>query len=360
MGRKKQQAKSDLSFELSLMMVPLDFLEYSVNISCVAYMFSLKPKTLHYWYKEHLSGYRQDVKTKRWGEKKITVADKTTGEVLKEIPVPIAKQENFGSHMTIDEKQIGKKMYTIMTNAQTGKIALLAQTMKPEELRQAAEIYLSEKLNEVKSVSCDMSPSYKIFCKKIFPNTQMVIDKFHVVKHLMDALQQVRKQLKSQCINSENTIPSSNDKDQGKIWTDVELLERSRYILFKMASDWEEDETEIMSKLFTKYPILQTAYELTRKLRLWYNGRNIGKHINILEKELYKWCDEVNQSKIPAFRAVKKMIEKHQDGIINYFKKEQTNAKAENMNGKIQRFLANNFGIKDRDFFLYRVAGCFS
>ena len=28
MGRKKQQAKSDLSFELSLMMVPLDFLEY--------------------------------------------------------------------------------------------------------------------------------------------------------------------------------------------------------------------------------------------------------------------------------------------------------------------------------------------
>ena len=127
-----------------------------------------------------------------------------------------------------------------------------------------------------------------------------------------------------------------------------------------MASDWEEDETEIMSKLFTKYPILQTAYELTRKLRLWYNGRNIGKHINILEKELYNWCDEVNQSKIPAFRAVRKMIENHQDGIINYFKKEQTNAKAENMNGKIQRFLANNFGIKDRDFFLYRVAGYFS
>ena len=27
-------------------------------------------------------------------------------------------------------------MYTIMTNAQSGKIALLAQTMKPEELKQ--------------------------------------------------------------------------------------------------------------------------------------------------------------------------------------------------------------------------------
>lgn len=67
--------------------------------------------------------------------------------------------------MTIDEKQIGKKMYTIMTNSQTGKIALLAQTMKPEELKQAMENYLSERLLDVKSVSCDMSQSYNKFCK---------------------------------------------------------------------------------------------------------------------------------------------------------------------------------------------------
>ncbi|MCO5290372.1 MAG: hypothetical protein M9959_01395 [Chitinophagaceae bacterium] len=31
------------------------------------------------------------------------------------------KAENFGSHMTIDEKQIGKKMYTIMTRPNQGK-----------------------------------------------------------------------------------------------------------------------------------------------------------------------------------------------------------------------------------------------
>jgi len=108
------------------------------------------------------------------------------------------------------------------------------------------------------------------------------------------------------------------------------------------------------------YPVLQTACELTQKLPIWYDGKNIGKHINILERELYNWCDEVNQSKIAAIRAVRKMIEKRQDNIINYFKEGQTNATAENMNVKIQRFLANNFGIKDRDFFLYWVAGYFS
>jgi len=326
-------------------------------------MFSLKPKTLHYWYKENLSEYRQDIEAGRWGEKKIMVVDEDTGEVLKEKPVPIAKVENFGSHMTIDEKQIGKKMYTIMTNSKTGKIAFLAQTLKPEDLKQAMENYLSEKLSEVKSVSCDMSPSYKKFCKEIFPNTQLVIDKFHVIKHLLDAMNQVRKQLKTQWLtDSQNllTQTTSDNTGQDTPWTDVELLERSRYILCKMQPDWEEDEIEIMNHLFSSFPILQTAYELTQQLRQWYHRGNIGKHIISIERELFKWYDQVDQAKISAFNGVRKMIEKHQDDIINYFKEGQTNAKAENMNSKIQRFLLNNFGIKDRDFFFYRLAGYFS
>jgi transposase len=325
-------------------------------------MFGLKPKTLHYWYKENLSGYKQDVEMGLWGEKKIQVVDKETGEVVKERPVPIAKPENFGTHMTIDEKQIGKKMYSIMTNAQTGKIALLAQTMKPEELKQAMEDYLSEKLSDVRSVSCDMSPSYKKFAKDVFPNTQLVVDKFHVIKHLMDALQQVRKQIKTQCLNNDKTLAkqTTDNPKSDKAWSDIELLERSRYIVCKMQPDWEEDEKEMMEQLFSSYPVFQTAYQLTQQLRLWYNGRNVGKNLRSLEMELYNWCDSANQSKIPAFRGIRKMIEKHQDDILNYFKEGQTNAKAENMNGKIQRFFANNYGIKDRDFFLFRVAGYFS
>jgi hypothetical protein len=45
---------------------------------------------------------------------------------------------------------------------------------------------------------------------------------------------------------------------------------------------------------------------------------------------------------------------------LNYFQRKQTNAKAENMNGKIQRFITNNFGVRDKDFTLYRIANYFS
>jgi hypothetical protein len=54
------------------------------------------------------------------------------------------------------------------------------------------------------------------------------------------------------------------------------------------------------------------------------------------------------------------MIRKYETGIINFFRNGLTNAKAENLNGKMQRFVSNNYGIKDKDFFLYRTANYFS
>jgi transposase len=321
-------------------------------------MFGLKPRTVYYWYKEHLSGYRQARASGECGGKAIRIVDEQSGEVLAEKDVPIIKAANMGANMTIDEKQIGKTMYTVMTNADTGKLALIAQTLKPDELQQVIDNYLPSEAQKVRSVSCDMSPSYKKFSRQAFPEAELIIDKFHVVKHVLDALQQVRKQLKTQCLNSDATL-TLPEKEQ-PVWTEIELLERSRYILCKMQPEWNEDEKLMMDHLFQNYPILQKAYELTQKLRQWYHRKNIGRHTDFIERDLDNWCDDVLQSKIPAFRAVRKMIEKHQPDIINYFKKGQTNAKAENMNGKIQRFIANNFGIKDRDFFFYRLAGYFS
>ncbi|MBK7099753.1 MAG: transposase [Sphingobacteriales bacterium] len=47
-----------------------------------------------------------------------------------------------------------------------------------------------------------------------------MIDKFHVIKHLLDALQQVRKQLKTQYINQETILVKAirmNNKHTGAI-----------------------------------------------------------------------------------------------------------------------------------------------
>ena len=52
----------------------------------------------------------------------------------KVIDVPIFEESNFGEKMAIDEKHIGEDFYTIISNRQTGKIAMLCNSYKLEEL----------------------------------------------------------------------------------------------------------------------------------------------------------------------------------------------------------------------------------
>jgi len=47
------------------------------------------------------------------------------------------------------------------------------------------------------------------------------------------------------------------------------------------------------------------------------------------------------------------------DEILNYFQHGNTNAKAEQLNSKMNRFVANNHSIKDKDFALSRIANYF-
>jgi hypothetical protein len=109
-----------------------------------------------------------------------------------------------------------------------------------------------------------------------------------------------------------------------------------------------------------KFPLLKTAYHLCQQLRLWYQKSNIGKNTGILPAELRRWKEKVKQVNIKEFLQVARMIENHQTEIIRYFENGLTNAKAENLNGKIQRFIANNLGFRNRDFFLYRMKVYFS
>ena len=69
---------------------------------------------------------------------------------------------------------------------------------------------------------------------------------------------------------------------------------------------------------------------------------------------------EKTTGEVKEFKTVIKMIEKHQEEIVNFFSHGMSNARAERLNGKIKRFVSNNYGVKDKDFILYRIAGYFS
>jgi transposase len=321
-------------------------------------MFAIKPRTLYYWYRNYLSDYKTDISTGMWLKNKIYVINQETGEILKEKPVYIVKPENVDEDMVLDDKQICKDVFTIFANHKTGKIALMVESVKVEELKEAFK-FLDQSIAKVQNISCDMSPTYLKFCEDVFPGSNVVIDKFHVMKQVLEALQSVRLRIKDQ-IRENLTKGKKKTESDKHILSDLELLKNCKYTLTQSQSEWNDYQNDLMQKVFERFEKLKTGYQLTEEFRQWYDKKNCKKHQITIEKDLFRWYEKVENSNIKEFKSTIKMIEKHEKEILNYFQKALTNAKAENLNGKIQRFIMNNYGFRDKDFALYRIAKYFS
>ena len=252
--------------------------------------------------------------------------------------------------MSIDEKMIGKKYSTILSNQSTGKIALLIETMKPALVKQAIALVPKQKLDQIKHISSDMSPAYNKLCREMMPGAQITIDKFHVIKHIIDALNSVRLHIKNQL--KQSIQPNTHNPND---WTDVELVEKTKYLLYKRAAALDPEESQLLNHVFAKHADLQKAYNLVEQIRSWYESKNIGQPHQRMHDQLNEWITQARASKLKPFGFVIKMFEKHWDNILRYFQQGHTSAKAENLNARIQRFIIANYGTRDKDFFFYRM-----
>ena len=257
--------------------------------------------------------------------------------------------------MSIDEKMIGGNYSTIISNPETGKIALLIESVKPLVVAQAISLFTEEQRSQLNYISSDMSPTYKKICREMFPNAKIIIDKFHVIKHIMDALNTIRLNIKSKL--KVKNAPSTNNPNG---WSDVEFLEKTKYLLYKRNALLDIQQRQLLAKLFEQHADLAKAYQLVEEIRAWYEPKNIGKRLYILHYQLKKWIDKVKESGLKSFGFIVKMFTNHWDDILNYFINGHSNDKAENLNGRIQRFLMSNYGTRDKDFFFYRTQIYFS
>lgn len=299
-----------------------------------------------------------DKESGKWCGNKIEVLDKRTEEV-KKLPVYVLKPENIGEKMSIDDKAIGRDGFTILSNSDSGKIAMMIESVDAQPVISALQLFGNE-LDNIKSISMDMSPTYALVANELLPRATQVADKFHVMKYVYDAVMSVRLRLRKSL--SEQLSEGKNRNENDKIILGkIELLKRVTHAITQSPDKWSLEMQQTVNQVFKEFSELETAYFLSQKLKKWYTFENqIGRTKEQQIADLHNWYFDVKNSKINEFNGVIKMMRKHETVILNYFKHGQTNAKAERLNGKIQRFVTNNYGVKEKDFFLYRIANYFS
>lgn len=163
---------------------------------------------------------------------------------------------------------------------------------------------------QIEQVSIDMSPSFIAGSMEQFSNAQLTFDKFHIVYHLNQAMDDVRK-----LERREN-----------------ELLKGHKYTFLKDKNKLTRRKQGELDYLLMNYPKLGDAYRLKQMFLDVYDITNPDE----AKGYLAFWCEMAKESKIPPFIKFANLIKAHWFGIINYFDSRLTNAVLESINAKIQ------------------------
>lgn len=278
--------------------------------------------------------------------------------------------ENLSTHLSLDEVALSDgELYTVLTSKQAkgrkGSIVAIIKGTKSEEvIDKILKISRNTRL-KVKEITLDMAGSMKLIAKRCFPNAIQVIDRFHVQKLAIEAVQEIRVQHRWEAIDRENQA-LNEAKKQGikpeiKVFengdTRKQLLARSRYLLYKSRDKWTENQSKRAKILFDEYPDLKKAYNLSDQLRKIYQ-QNIIKSVAMLK--LAHWFRELEESGFKCFSVLRNTFMHHYNDILNYFEGRSTNASAESFNAKIKNFRMQLRGVKDKAFFLFRLYKLFA
>lgn len=164
---------------------------------------------------------------------------------------------------------------------------------------------------------------------------------------------------------------------------------RARYALMKDKWLWSESQKERMKILFENFPEIECAYNISQEFRMLMNRRKdiddikrkyqsyVNNQISLAEfkgkipyyisqreyiiayfkTKLALWYDCVDKNDYNGyFKSVKETIKSKHTKIVNYFIDGFSNAKAESLNAKIKEFRRRLKGVKNKTFFLFRLA----
>ena len=277
--------------------------------------------------------------------------------------------ENIGEYLSIDEVSLSQgELYTFVTNKQgKGKKGTLVASIKgtlSNDISSVVNLIPLEQRKRVQEVTLDMAKNMEASMRKSFPNAVLVTDRFHVVKLVIEALQQIRIKLRWKAIDDENKA-ILEAKKSGERYVPKEfangdtmrqLLARSRFLLFKSSSKWTYTQKKRAEILFKEFPELEVAYKVTMVFRNIYELKNK----QVAERDFINWTTNIFVNQMEEFHTAANSILANMENITNFFLNRNTNANAESFNSKIKLFRANLRGVSDTDFFLFRLQKLFA
>jgi transposase len=176
--------------------------------------------------------------------------------------------------------------------------------------------------DNITQASSDLSPAFIKGITENFPNARITFDKFHVIKLINEAVDQVRRE-------EAKTQP---------------ILKKSRYAVLKNEENLTETQKEKREEITLSKLNLKTirAMHMRENFQAVYTAETKEDFTRLLQK----WYYWTSHSRLPAMMHVAKTIKRHWDGIVSWYDTEINNAVLEGINSLVQAAKAKARGYR--------------
>ena len=238
-------------------------------------------------------------------------------------------------YIGIDElsRRRGQTYVTMVYDLLSGDLLWVGDGREKKSLEQFFAEWGKERIEAIRGICCDMWEPYADVIRQMAPNAILVFDTFHIVKHLMTAVDEVRRQ--------EVAEKSQQHKD---------LVKGTRYIWLK--NPWNlTDKQKIRLSELEKFNLkINRAYLLKEQFRQFWDYLYPAN----AKKFLTQWFWWATHSRLKPMRDFAWMLRRHEEDILNYFKLRITGGRIEGVNRKAKVISQRCYGF--RTFGTFRLA----
>lgn len=193
-----------------------------------------------------------------------------------------------------------------------------------------------KKTQHIRLAVMDMWKAFENSARKNIPHAAILYDKFHVIRHLGEALDKVRKQ--------EYARVSKDDR---------RFIKGQKYNLLRHRENLTLSAKHALHALLKANKRLNTAYVLKESFgQLWdYNSTTWAR------KFFDNWKSSLRWQRLQPYRDFAKLIERHWDGIAAFCKPENKVSLGfvEGLNNKIRVIQRRAYGLRDEEYLRLKI-----
>ena len=186
-------------------------------------------------------------------------------------------------------------------------------------------------------VCMDMWAAYAKLVRDHAVNAQILFDRFHIVKHLNEAVDAARRDLWRQLTTKQRVS-----------------FKGTRWLLLKNPWNLSTGQQERLSTLVRWNSPLVRAWYLKESFQLFWTYKQPWR----AKQHLLKWMNSAMRSRLEPFKKFVGMLRSHLDGVLAWTKTRLSNGAVEGMNNKIKSISHRSFGFRTAENFIAAIYHC--